>query len=171
MTLPGTETNDIRNTQKIEDYKSCQIWLEGYNSQSTKKAYKTHLLLFCRYHNTDPDSLVNLKIEQIKSMVLNYVIHLKKVAKQSSHKAIAGELSVNSIKIYLAGVQSFLDFNDIVLNWKKIAKYYPELVTNSLRAYTREEIAKILTVVDLRHLCIYSHSNINLLTNKNSDLL
>ena len=38
----------------------------------------------------------------------------------------------------MAGVQSFLEFNDIVLNWKKIAKYYPEPVYNNLRAYTRE---------------------------------
>jgi integrase len=54
----------------------------------------------------------------------------------------------------LAGVQSFLEFNDIVLNWKKIAKCYPEPVYNNLRAYTREEIAKVLTVADLRDRCI-----------------
>ena len=72
-------------------------------------------------------------------MVLNYVIHLKKVAKQTSEKARRGELSVNSIKAYMAGVQSFLESNDIVLNWKKIARYYPDPVTNSLRAYSKEE--------------------------------
>jgi hypothetical protein len=38
--------------------------LEGYNSLSTKKAYKLHLSLFCRYHNIDPDSLVQLKLLQ-----------------------------------------------------------------------------------------------------------
>jgi integrase len=138
----------------IENYKSCQIWLEGYNSQSTKKAYRIHLSLFCRYHNTDPDSLVQLKPEQIKTMVINYVIHLKKVAKQSSGKARYGEISVNSIKTYMAWVQSFLESNEILLNWKKIARYYPEQVTNNLRAYTREEIAKILSIADLRDRCI-----------------
>jgi integrase len=149
------QTDDITSSKlNIENYKSCQIWLEGYNSPSTKKAYKTHLSLFCRCYNTDPDSLLNLKIEQIKAMVLNYIIRLKKVAKQSSSKAIAGELSINSIKTYLAGVQSFLEFNDIVLNWKRIAKYYPEPVANSLRGYTREEIAKILTLADLRDRCL-----------------
>jgi integrase len=146
--------SEICSRPNIEDYKSYQIWLEGYNSPSTKKAYKIHLSLFCRYHNTDPDSLVNLKLEQIKSMVLNYVIHLKRVAKQSTSKAITGELSVNSIKTYLAGVQSFLEFHEIVLNWKKIAKYYPEQVNNDLRGYTREEIAKLLSLVDLRDRCL-----------------
>src|SRR5919197_3178643 len=154
MTLLATEINDDIRTQKIEHYKSCQIWLEGYNSQSTKKAYRIHLSLFCRYHNTDPDSLVNLQLEQIQDMVLNYVIYLKKIAKQSSGKARTGELSVNSIKTYLKGIQSFLEFNDIVLNWKKIVKYCPESVTNNLRAYTKGEISKLLSIADLRDRCI-----------------
>jgi integrase len=64
-------------------------------------------------------------------------------------------LAVNSIIAYLAGVQSFLESNDIVvLNWKKIAKYYPEQVTNNLRAYTKEEIAKFLSMADLRDRCL-----------------
>jgi integrase len=87
-------------------------------------------------------------------MILNYIIHLKKVANQSSGKARLGVISVNSIRTYLSGVQSFLEFNDIVLNWKKIAKYYPEPVTNGLRAYTKEEIAKLLSVADHRDRCL-----------------
>jgi integrase len=154
LALLDTQSNDVASRLNIENYKSCQIWLEGYNSLSTKKAYKFHLSLFCRYHNIDPDSLVQLKLEQIKDMVINYIIHLKKVAKQSSGKARTGELSVNSVKIYLKGVQSFLESNDILLNWKRIAKYYPEQVTNNLRAYTKEEIAKLFTMADLRDRCI-----------------
>jgi site-specific recombinase XerD len=54
----------------------------------------------------------------------------------------------------LAGIQSFLDFNEILLNWKKIAKYCPEKVSNNLRAHTREEIAKLLLKADLRDRCL-----------------
>jgi integrase len=154
MAFSATKCDTVCDRLSLEDYKSCQIWLEGYNSPSTKMNYKVHLSLFCKYHNTDPDSLIQLKPEQIKTMALNYIIHLKKVAKQSSGKARRGEISVNSIRTYLAGVQSFLEFNDIVLNWKKIAKYYPEQVTNNLRAYTREEIAKLLSIADLRDRCL-----------------
>jgi hypothetical protein len=92
----------------------------------------------------DPDALIQLKPEQIKTMIINYIIQLKKVAIPIAGKARRGEISVNSIKTYLAGVQSFLENNEILLNWKKITKYYPEEVTNNLRAYTREEIAKLL---------------------------
>ena len=139
---------------ELEKYDSCKIWLEEHKSSSTKNGYKIHLSLFCKYHNTDPDCLIQLKLEQIKNMVLNYVIHLKKVAKQSAGKAKRGEISVNSIKIYMAGVQSFLESNEIILNWKKIAKFYPEEVSNNFRAYTKEEIAKLLSVADVRDRCL-----------------
>src|SRR5919197_1770539 len=154
MAFLATKSDDEYTRVNMENYKSCQIWLEGYNSPHTKKAYRIHLSLFCKYHNTDPDFLVQLKSEQIKTMVIDYVIHLKKVAKQTSEKQKPGELSVNSIKTYLAGVQSFLEANDIVLNWKKIAKYCPEQVANNLRAYSREEIAKLLSVADPRDRCL-----------------
>jgi hypothetical protein len=80
MSFLATEIKEdnICSRLNIANYKSCQIWLEGYNSPYTKKAYKTHLSLFCKYYNTDSDSLVELKPEEIKAMVINYVIHLKK---------------------------------------------------------------------------------------------
>jgi hypothetical protein len=145
MAFLATKSDDEYTRVNMENYKSCQIWLEGYNSSHIKKAYRIHLSLFCKYHNTDPDFLVQLKSEQIKNMVIDYIIHLKKVAKQTSEKQKPGELSVNSIKTYLAGIQSFLESNDIVLNWKKIAKYYPEQVTNHLRAiYKRRDLTSII---------------------------
>jgi hypothetical protein len=90
MAFLDTQNYDVAGRLNIENYKSCQIWLQGYNSLSTKMNYKIHLSLFCKYHNTDPDSLIQLKPEQIKIMVLNYIIHLKKVANQSAGKARSG---------------------------------------------------------------------------------
>jgi integrase len=87
-------------------------------------------------------------------MILNYIIHLKKIAKKSAGKPKMGELSVNSIKLYLKGVKSFLEFHEIPLPWKKIAKFYPDDVTNSYRSYTKEEIKKLLSVADPRDRCI-----------------
>jgi integrase len=153
-TFATQKINGTVTKLELESYNSCKIWLEGYNSPATKNAYKIHLSRFCKYHNIDPDSLIQLKTEQIRNMVLNYVIHLKRNAKQSVGKAKRGEISVNSVKEYLAGLQSFLDFNEILLNWKKIVKYCPEQVTNNLRAYTRDEIAKLLSETDLRDRCL-----------------
>ena len=142
------------NSLVLEKYDTCSLWLEQYNSSSTKRSYKIHLSLFCKYHGTNPDALIELKPEQLTTMITNYILHLKKVAKQTAGKAKRGEICVNSIRPYLAGIQSFLEHNDIVLNWKKVIKYCPEQVTNNLRAYTREEIAKLLSIADLRDRCV-----------------
>ncbi len=141
---------------QIKRFNSCTLWLETIKSNSTKNTYSIHISLFCKFHNVDPDLLLQLNNSdgQLKTMVLNYIIHLKKMAKQSAGKPKKGELSVNSIKFYLAGVKSFLEFNEIALPWKKIAKFYPDDVTNSYRSYTREEILKLLSVADARDRCV-----------------
>jgi integrase len=58
------------------------------------------------------------------------------------------------IKHYLAWVKSFLEFNEIALPWKKIAKFYPGDVTNSYRSYMKDEIKKLLSIADPRDHCI-----------------
>ena len=139
----------------LQEYDSCMLWLESLKSKSTLEAYATHLLLFCRFLNVNPDQLIQMSNSaKLKGMILNYIIHLKKVAKKSAGKPKRGELSVNSIKLYLNGVKSFLEFNEITLPWKKISKFYPNDVTNSYRSYTKEEIAKLLSVADPRDRCI-----------------
>jgi integrase len=87
-------------------------------------------------------------------MILEYIIHLKKVAKESAGKPTKGEVSVNTIKHYLGGVKSFFEFNEILLPWKKIAKSYPDDIMNPYRSYTKEEIKKLLSVADPRDRCI-----------------
>jgi integrase len=132
------------------------MWLESIRSKGTKKVYSIHLSLFCKFHNVTPDRLLELdnSVGKLKTMILEYIIHLKKVAKESAGKPTKGEVSVNTIKHYLGGVKSFLEFNEIVLPWKKIAKFYPDDVTNSYRSYTKEEIKKLLSVADPRDRCI-----------------
>jgi integrase len=146
----------MSNILQLSKYNACTFWLESLKTQSTLYAYTIHLSLFCKFHNTDPDQLIQLNnsVTQLKFMVINYVIHLKKIAKKSAGKPKRGELSVNSIKLYLNGVKSFLEFNEIALPWNKIAKFLPDDVTNSYRSYTKEEIKKLLSIADPRDRCI-----------------
>ncbi|MGA9152939.1 MAG: tyrosine-type recombinase/integrase [Candidatus Nitrosopolaris sp.] len=146
----------MSNLLQLREYDTCAFWLESLKTKSTLNAYTTHLSLFCKFHNTDPDHLIKLNNStgQLKTMVLNYIMHLKKIAKQSAGKPKRGELSVNSIKLYLKGVKSFLEFHEIALPWNKIAKFLPDDVTNSYRSYTKEEIKKLLSVADPRDRCI-----------------
>lgn len=70
-------------------------------------------------------------------MILNYIIHLKKVAKNSAGKPMKGEISVNSVKLYLRGVKSFFEFNEITLPWI-------DSVCSSAHGLPSEERSKII---------------------------
>jgi integrase len=120
----------------------------------TKKAYAVHLLKFCKFHKTDPDQLLKINQNNLKEMIIDYVLHMKKVAKNSAGKPIRGEISVNSIKLYAKGIKSFFDEHEMSFPWKKISRYFPEDVTNDLRSYTKDEISKLLSIADLRDRCI-----------------
>ena len=66
-------------------------------------------------------------------MVETYVIHLKK------------EISPNSMKGYLTPIRTFLEINDIDLNWRKIKRLYPlKIKISGSSAYTTEEVRKML---------------------------
>ena len=138
----------------VSQYESSRLWMDCLRSNSTRTAYAVHLSLFCRFHHTNPDELVTRKSGELKDMVMRYVLELKKKSKNTAGKPKKGETSVNSIKTYLAGIKSFLDEHEISLPWKKIARFYPEEVTNDYRSYTRQEISKLLSIADLRDRCI-----------------
>lgn len=136
----------------VSQYEPCKLWIDGLRSKKTKTAYTIHLSLFCKFYNTNPDELVRLKLEQLKD--IKYVLYLKKKSKNTAGKPIRGEMSVNSIKTYVAGIKSFLEYHEISLPWRKIASYYPEEVTNDYRSYTKQEISKLLSIANLRDRCI-----------------
>ena len=59
--------------------------------------------------------------------------------------------SRSTVNTNVAAILYFLESNDIELNKRKLRRYYPsDESTNDDRPYTREEIAKILSVCDLR---------------------
>ncbi|MPZ06964.1 MAG: tyrosine-type recombinase/integrase [Nitrososphaeraceae archaeon] len=138
----------------ISRYKSCNLWLDGLRSESTKAVYAVHLSLFCKFYHTNPDDLVKRRSEELKQMVINYTLELRNKSKKIAGKPKMGEMSVNSIKQYLAGVKSFLNEHEINLPWNKIAKLYPDEVTNEFRSYTRQELSKLISLADLRDRCV-----------------
>jgi hypothetical protein len=101
----------------VSRYESCKLWIDSVRSDSTKKSYGLHVLLFCRFYNTNPDELVKIKPNKLKDMVIDYVIKLRKKSKNAAGKPKKGEMSVNSVKQYVAGIKSFLDEHEI-LKWK-----------------------------------------------------
>jgi integrase len=144
----------MRIIRLISQYSSCQLWIEGLRSPSTQKAYAFHLWQLCKFYKTNPDQLLKADPKDLKEMIVNYVLDMKKAAKNSAGKPKRGQRSVNSIKSYVKGIKSFFDEHEINLPWNKISKYIPEDVTNDYRSYTRDEISKLLSIANLRDRCI-----------------
>jgi integrase len=90
----------------------------------------------------------------LKDMIVKYVVSMKKAAKNLAGKPKRGQMSVNSIKTYIKGIKSFCDEHEINIPWKKISRYLPEDVTNEYRSYTKDEISKLLSIADLRDRCV-----------------
>jgi hypothetical protein len=64
--------------ESLRNYISCAIWLQGFKSKSTMESYSIHLLLFCRFCALTPDELIKIGPGELKTMVFNYIIDLKK---------------------------------------------------------------------------------------------
>jgi len=91
---------------------------------------------FIKYHNLKKknyDGTVAIDEKELQSMVETYVIHLKRT------------IGPNSISTYANHLKTFLESNDIDLNWRKIKRLYPAMVKRSGHsAYTTEDVQKML---------------------------
>jgi hypothetical protein len=81
----------------VSQHESCKLWIDSLKT-ATKTSYSVHVSLFCRFHHTNPDVLVRLKPDELKDMVIKYVLELRKKSKNTAGKPKRGEISVNSIK-------------------------------------------------------------------------
>jgi integrase len=144
--------------KNIEDYSSIADFLAGCRSPFTRKGYKTALNKFFNFAATnavgfDPDVAITMKPDKLNPIVLNYAMHLKKVAKATDGFK-RGEINVNSVMFYLSPVKGFFDNNELTLAWKKIMRYVPEGTVRHYHTYTLDEIRKMLTVANHRERVI-----------------
>jgi len=81
-------------------------------------------------------------------MVIDYIIHLKK---RIEH----GDFRASSCRPYFFSLKIFYEQNDIILNWKKLQRFLPEVgETTGDKPYTTEDIKKMLDVGGLRSRAI-----------------
>jgi integrase len=117
-------------------------FINAIKSEETKKNYcrwLTDYKVFCKSKNHT--QLLQFKDDKI----IDYIMNLRKQ-----------KLSYSSINTRVSAVYHFYCMNDVLLNRQKINKYKGEFRTVVKdRAYTREEIHKLLDNADLRmKICI-----------------
>lgn len=110
------------------------MFQESLRSPESVKMYTYLVEKFMKFHHLlDFDSVVKLEKIEIQKLVETYVIHLKK------------QVSPNTIPSQANAIKTFLEVNDIDLNWRKIKRLYPAPVKRSgSSAYSTEDVKKML---------------------------
>jgi len=114
-------------------------FINSIKSEVTKKIYEYNIKIFMRFCCIK--NFYNLSIMQNpQNQIVNHLMSLREKG-----------LSTNSLSTRLNAIYHFYDMNDIPLNKKKINMFKGERSRKVVdRAYTHDEIKRILDVSDLR---------------------
>jgi integrase len=116
-------------------------FINSLKSAQTRRTYSICLKIYLKYCNIEePNKLLKNDIKLIQADIIEYIT--------SPH---VSALAYSTKYLYFSVLKHFYEMNDMVLNWKKISRYLGEneRVVDD-RAYSREEIQRMLAVADVR---------------------
>ena len=132
----------IKNMQVLDEQSKAYFnFINSLHSESTRDSYRFCLEKFLNHYEIDLVSFLKIPQQDITNLIIKYLVD-KKVSRQYKN-------------LITATLKHACEINDIVLNWKKIKKFvHLEKTGNEIngrdRAYTHEEIQKILGFCDQR---------------------
>ena len=126
-------------------------YINSIKSPATQKTYIFSLKKYMRFHNykTIDELLADKNTPTIiEEKLINFIIALR----TGSDFVV----SFRTRATYLTAILTFYDINDVILRKKKIARFLGEEATRKYkdRAYTTEEIKKLLDYADIRSKAI-----------------
>jgi len=111
-----------------------ELFFQSIKSEETRKNYRNTLKSY-GYHN-----LTITDAKTIEMQIINHIIKLKGEGK-----------SWGVIHNHVSALKAYYQINDVVLNIRKIGKFMPEQrKVRKDRAYTHQEISKMLEIADSR---------------------
>ena len=145
--LTTTAKELLQNTSEI----AYLNFISSIRAEESKKKYAYLLDLYIQFSNlkggrNELSLLLDQNAKTIENSIISYILQLKKE-----------NYSYSTINTRLAAIAHFYTMNDIVIKRKKIGKYLGEHIkTVKDRAYTVEEIKRILDSCDLKYKIIMS---------------
>lgn len=120
-------------------------FINSLRSKETKEQYLYCLVRFLNYYGCQSlENLLGLPLKEIENMLISYMTNLN-----------ARQLSSGYINQVMASLFHFFEMNDIVLNKRKIKRFSGEFCKkNKDRAYTHDEIKRLLDIADFRFRAI-----------------
>ncbi|MGH9984427.1 MAG: tyrosine-type recombinase/integrase [Nitrososphaeraceae archaeon] len=132
----------------------------GRNSISSQKAYSSGLVHFDRFLNSLPDSLVvgkRLDIETIIPMLQNQQIKVYELLDNFVAYLTQRNISIPSVKLYVAAVRSYLEYNEIDIVFSKFRRRVkmPKHYRDEEQPIDTQDIRKLLLKCNNRRLKAY----------------
>ena len=118
----------------MEKQRSLLLFESSLKSTATRDCYSYYLNKFKDYNKLkDYDSILTLDTKQLTRMLEDYVLFLRK------------KISPNTIPTQMFAIQSFLEINDITINWKRIKRLYPaKIKLTGLKPWSTDNVRKML---------------------------
>ena len=145
-----TTTETKQQQEQIQLFgQAYRNFADSIHSPATKGSYDFALCRYMKHLNvrTVDDLLKDAdKPKLIEAQIIEYIVSLRNPP---------NSLRYQTLNVYLSSVVTFYAMNDVSLNRKKVARYLGEpTMTHRDRAYTTEEIAKLLQFCDQRSKAI-----------------
>lgn len=140
---------------------SYQLFLDSIRNPSTKRRYKNLLYTFLKLipNQIYLDHLGKLPKDRESKTLAKFFVELAKknseiatnviaaYIKEDKKRVEAGEISSQTLPNHTKPIRALLDANNVLLHWKSLNKLMPRRESKTPdRAYTREEIQKMLEV-------------------------
>lgn len=130
--------------QILEKCRSYQRFVNAINSPYTERSYTNGLKMYMQFHQiADYDSLLQINKDTTFNMIHDFITFQRKKR----------ELSLSRINVCFSALKLFYSMNNYPdLNWYTLSRFKGKERKRMIqdRAYTREEIQKLLQYADLR---------------------
>jgi integrase len=123
---------------KLEMRPELELFLSSIRSEYTRETYLIYFKKYVEFLNSN-DLFLGKDPKAIQDKIIEFITDMKSKGKGYS-----------TIHNYIAAVLAFYKINDVMLNVSKINKFIPEQRVRRDRAYTHEEISKLLSIADER---------------------
>ena len=134
----------------MEMERCVRIFLASIKSDVTKTDYIKNLERFQKFTKIEKFSdFLSHDLKTIQEKVEDFVLYLR----ETTHP--------NNVPTYYYPIQTFLEMNDILINFKKMRRLFPAKIKSVVeRGWTTEEITRMLSVaVDTRGKAIIHFEN------------
>jgi integrase len=127
-----------------KQHKAYILFISSLRSNYTKIKYdgclQKYLKIITNTTLTSLDQVLAKSPKVIESEIIDHLIEMKNKG-----------LSFSTLSVYVAAMHSFFSINDVSINIKKLSKFVGEQENKyEYRAYTHEEISKLLSLCDER---------------------